>query len=201
MCQGSNTQDWNLSREGIQVGSDLFRTRSMQLSMLFGTTSGRAHNKNDSIENDDIYLGIYGAKIFRNGIDIRRTFAYGWQDYDMSRVFENDAYLSSFKGKTTESNLELGKSVAFDRWTLRPVFAVEVFTNNVNGASEKDGFTYDENNLTQVFLRTGADLSYRGKRFNIHSGMYYSYDVHGEDLRTGVRIQNYRDTLSGGKLG
>jgi outer membrane autotransporter protein len=211
---GFNSQDWSISREGVQVGSDLFRTRTSQVGMLFGTTSGRGHNLTDSIENDDVYLGLYGSKIFRNGIDIRGTFAYGWQDYDMRRTLNNNMFTSSFKGETLESTVELGKSFVRGAWSVRPVLGIDVFTNNLDGARESnggedifndvpvpDGLQYNSSRLTQTFFRTGADLNYQVKGFRFNGGIYYSYDMRGDELQTRITDGTSWATLSGSQLG
>jgi hypothetical protein len=69
--------------DGIQVGTDLYRTQREQFGILFGYEGGNATVANDWVKADDLYVGIYGARVLRSGTDIR--------------------------GNTTEINLELGK--------------------------------------------------------------------------------------------
>ena len=204
-----NGQDWKTSMEGIQLGTDLYKTNRTQFGILFGYEGGRSYNAADRLEADDTYVGFYGARVFRGGVDGRIVFAYGGQEYDMGRV-STDTYLytSSFKGHTTETNLELGKRYTSGAWSLRPVAGLDIMTNNLKAATETtgsvgtDAVAYDKTSLTQVFFRTGTDLRYTAKGFTINSGVYYAYDVNGADLKTGVsNVQDQSAGLAGTKLG
>ena len=205
---GFNGQNWKLSMEGVQTGTDLYRTRSAQVGMLFAYEGGSMHNDStigrDSIKADDTYVGVYGARVLRGGADIRGAFALGWQDYKMNRwaLTDGNLYTSSFKGRTSETNLEIGKRFASGAWSLRPVLALDVYNNNLKGAAEagagNQGVTYNKTSLTQVFARSGSDLRYQSGRFTFNSGLYYAYDLHGQQLRAAMGSAG---RLSGSKLG
>ena len=196
---------------GVQAGSDLFRNRHEQFGILVGYETGDMTNVRDRIKGDDLYLGAYAARVFHSGADIRGVFAYGWQDNDMNR-FGNGGHLytSSFKGQTAEAHLELGKRTSGGVWSLRPVFAVDVLSANLKGATENavtggpDAVIYGKTSLTQVFLRAGTDLRCQLDCFTLNGGVYYSYDVNGAALRTHVvsaADPYYAATLAGAKLG
>jgi hypothetical protein len=201
-----NRQDWELTMNGAQVGADLFRTRRTQLGVLFGCEGGKMTNANDRIEADDTYLGVYAAQILRNGADVRGSFAYGWQSYDMNRyAYAGPLYTSSFNGRTSETNVEIGKRFARGAWSVRPVFGVDVTTNDLKAAREEvGGVGYDKTNLTQVFLRIGSDLRYQVKRFTFNSGLYYAYEMNGKELSTcayRVGTPTMNAMLVGSKMG
>jgi len=195
--------NWKLSTEGVQAGTDLFRSKNSQFGTLFGYESGRMNNAADRIKADDLYVGLYGAHVFRNGIDVRGVFAYGWQDYDMTRTSAiGDVYTSKFKGYTTETNLEFGRRLtsASGVWSLRPVIAVDVFNNNIKAATETGGanaVAYGKASLTQVFFRSGSDVRYQVRNIAFNGGLYYSYDINGQELNATANGVN----LSGAKLG
>jgi len=187
-----HNSNWKLSSNGVQLGTDLLRTRRSQFGVLFGYENAKSTNVRDEVKMDDIYLGAYGAYIFNSGVDARAIFAFGWQSYDAARLSAADQsfYASSFKGNTTETNLELGKRFWSGCWSFRPVGAIDIMTNSIKGATETGGaraVTFDKTDLTQVFLRTGTDLRYQMNRFTLNSGIYYAYNVNDSELTTTVR--------------
>jgi outer membrane autotransporter protein len=80
-----NKNDWDITMDGVQVGVDLFRNGRSQLGLIFGYEGGNAINRLDSVKADDVYFGLYGARVLRNGADVRAHAAFGWQDYSMNR--------------------------------------------------------------------------------------------------------------------
>jgi len=201
-----NNSDWRLSMNGVQVGSDLFRTQRTQLGFLFGYETGKNTNVNDRINADDLYVGLYMVRVFRGGADVRAVFGYGWQKYDMNR-WSDALYTSSFKGRTMEGNLEFGKRISGGPWSVRPALAVDVLNNDLKGAVETgagmDAVRYNKTDLTQFFIRAGTDLRYQGAVLTFNSGIYYAYDVNGTKLNTAVSSldRSYASQLTGTKLG
>ena len=184
-----SADNWKLSSEGVQGGADLYRSQRGQFGTLFGYEKARMRNAADGVAADDYYFGVYGARALRNGFDVRGVFAYGRQEYDMDRVgADTYLYTSSFKGYTTETNLELGRRLGRGAWSLRPVVGVDVFNNNLKAATEtgagNEAVAYGKTNLTQVFFRSGTDLRYQVRNFTLNSGVYYAYDVNGQALQT-----------------
>ncbi|MDR0329035.1 MAG: autotransporter domain-containing protein [Planctomycetaceae bacterium] len=210
---GAN-HDWKLTMDGVQVGSDLYRTRNSQVGMLFGYEGGRMVNDRgffdrDQTNLDDLYFGVYAAQVLRSGADIRGSFAYGWQNYGMSRyeIHDNGIYTSSFNGYTTESSLEVGKRFVRGAWSVRPVLGLDVSTNNLKAAEEKnadDGdyaLKYDKTSLRQVFLRPGVEMRLQGKRATLNTGLFYAYDMNNNELQTRVNNGTNNAILAGSKLG
>jgi outer membrane autotransporter protein len=203
---GFNDQNWELSSEGVQAGADLFRNKRGQLGLLIGAEWEGTHNAADRVKAQDIYFSFYGVHILRCGVDVRGSFAWGWQDYDMKRVdnFDEKVYTSSFKGNTSEINLELGRRVALGAWSLRPVAALDVYTNDLNATKEiGEGLfwvKYDKINLTQVFARSGAELRYQIHRWTLNSGVYYARNLNDRELHARVS-DDYLSGLLKGSLG
>ena len=176
--QGS-TENWRLSAEGVQAGVDLFRTQNTQFGTLFGYEGVRMrHTAGDLVKMDSTYVGLYGVRVFRNGADARVIFSYGHQEYDLDP--NGAGTFSSFKGYTTETNLELGRRISSGRaWSIRPVVALDVFNNNLKGNE-----TNDKTSLTQTFFRTGSDLQVQNRNVTLNSGIYYSYGINGHQALT-----------------
>ena len=202
-----NNRDWNTFVQGGQIGVDLLKTPRFQSGLLFGYEGGKSRNESDQLKATDFYFGLYGAHIFRCGVDARIVFAQGWQDYDLDRTGNRSVlYTSSFNGWTSEANFELGKRIGVGGWSLRPVLAADVYSNNLKGTQEagsgNEKIRYDKTNLTQVFLRTGTDFRHRTKDYTFNSGIYYAHDVHGAELRTIVSDENMNSApLVGTKMG
>jgi hypothetical protein len=140
-----NKSDWKASMEGVQVGLDLWKNRRTQFGMMFGYEDGRSRNEADRISSDDHYIGLYGARVLRGGADVRMATGFGWQKFDMvrrgTRAFEQrypqeDFYGSSFKGRTTDFNVELGKRYSSGAWSLRPAMGLDVAQSKLRGATE-----------------------------------------------------------------
>jgi hypothetical protein len=196
--------DWCISSDGVQAGTEIFRTCRNQLGLLFGYEGQTAVDAWDSVKADDIYFGAYGVHVFRNGADARAVFNYGWQNYDSVRYEGADVYTAGFKGNTVELNLELGKRRYAGAWSARPLIGFDLFSNDLHGAQESAGagsVTYDKANYTQAFFRFGTDLRYELNRFALTSGLYYSYDMKGGDLWSGVSSGPFHTALQGSRLG
>jgi len=213
--------EWRLSTEGVQVGTDLYKSRRAQLGVLFGYEGGNATSRNwfnatsDRVEMEDYYFGFYGARVFRGGADARIVFAGGRQKFDLVRRMDANGlttYTADFKGRTSETNLELGKRLYSGRaWSIRPVVAIDVFTNRLKGAAEagagNNRVAYNKASFNQVFFRFGSDLRWQARNLTVNSGLYYAYDVCGDDLKAKVvgNVSQINDTLSahlyGSKVG
>jgi uncharacterized protein with beta-barrel porin domain len=190
---------------GVQVGTDLYRTRRTQAGFLFGYEGGQARAASDRVDADDIYIGVYGARVLRGGADIRGTFAYGWQNFDMSRLSEEtNVYTSKFRGYTTEANVEIGKRRSWGAWSLRPALGLDTMSRHIGATQENvgpDSIAYGKTSLSQVFLRGGTELRYQMKRLTVTSGMFYAYDVNGERLSTTAVNDGIPFQIEGASLG
>ena len=203
-----NNRNWKTLTHGGQIGGDFLKTPRFQSGLLFGYEGSQSKNDGDQLEASDIYFGLYGAFLFRNGADARIVFAQGWQDYDLDRIGNGGVlYTSSFKGWTSEANFELGKRIGSGSCRLRPVLSVDVYNNNLKGGYESGGsesVIYGKTGLSQVFFRTGTDFRHRTKDYTLNSGIYYAHDVKGEELKTSVTSVNDNSLtapLVGTKLG
>jgi hypothetical protein len=217
---GIENGDWEIGTDGVQVGLDLFKTNKAQLGLLFGYEGSKATLRSDRLDADDVYFGAYTARVFRNGVDFRAVYNYGSQDYKLNRFdpglgFDWHSHKSAFDGNTHEINLELGKRIfANRRWSYRPVIGFDLLINNWDAALE-DGklataIAYDGVDYTQAFLRIGSDLKFVKGGFVFNSGLYYSYDLNDNELKTKVFARDgsklgydkaINSTLYGSKLG
>ncbi|MDR1268993.1 MAG: autotransporter outer membrane beta-barrel domain-containing protein, partial [Planctomycetaceae bacterium] len=157
-----------MGTDGIQVGLDLYKTNKTQLGLLFGYEGSKATLRSDRLDADDVYFGVYAARVFRNGADFRVVYNYGSQDYKLNRLDPGlglnwNTHNSKFNGNTNELNLELGKRIfANRRWSYRPVIGFDLLVNDWDGTQEDGNLStaiaYDGADYTQAFLRIGSDL-------------------------------------------
>jgi len=202
--QSSGTDsDWRLSGNGVQLGTDFFRTSRFQLGTYFGYENAKGSNSADRIHGKDYSIGIYGVYVFQNGADFRTVFSYGWQNFDSQRRVSSDAYVMAFDGNTTELNIELGKRHYACGWSSRPSLAVDWSMSQLHGGQESGGTSslrYDTTDHSQLLLRFGTDLRYDWGPLMFDSGLYYSYDMLGNTLRSGI-TNGTPGTLVGSQLG
>ncbi len=186
-----------LTSDGVQVGFDIYSSRTTQLGIMFGYEREGSAILADRVKADDLYLGLYGARVFSSGCDLRGYVGYGHQSYDMTRWAEGfdgfNRHLSSFSGNTIEGTLELGRRLYCDSFiSFRPVIALDFYNNEVDGAAE-DGdrataVGYSRTSLTQTYLRLGSDFQWNIRRLNFNAGGYYSVQLlgDGDSLETEV---------------
>jgi hypothetical protein len=87
--------------------------------------------------------------------------------------------------------------------------AIDWYWTELHGGREKPAtgsgaLQYDSMNFSQLFFRFGSDLRYECGRWAIESGLFYSYDMRGSDLWSGVsdvETGTLRSALVGSKVG
>ena len=205
-----NGNDWRLTSNGVQLGTDFFRIPRAQLGIFFGYENSTGTNLSDRIKGNNYYVGIYGVHVFRNGADLRTIFSCGWQDFNSNRFgADGELYTMKFRGNTAEVNIELGQRRFFRGWSARPSIALDWYLNHLDIGRETStgggahALRYDSTDTSQLFFRFGTDLRYEWGRFMLDSGLYYSYDMLGNALQAGVSNTDgtLHSTLVGSQLG
>ena len=191
-----NNNDWHLTTHGVQVGTDFFRNYKTQVGAFFGYEDSTGKNHGDRLTAKDYYVGMYGVHVFNGGVDLRTIFGYGWQDFTSRRNgADNNPYRTAFNGNTTELTVELGKrhycGGYFGVWSVRPAIAVDWYYNQLGGGVESFGdqaLRYHKTDFSQLFFRFGTDVRYEGARWAVEGGLFYSYDMQGNDY--GARVSD-----------
>ena len=208
-----NGNEWRIGTNGVQVGTDFWRSQKNQFGAFFGYEDSTASNFGDQIKAKDYYVGAYAVHVFNGGADFRSVFNYGWQDFHSRRNgFWGDVYNTSFSGNTAEVNLELGKRYycggCYGTWSTRPTIAVDWFWTQLGNGQEQpindDALRYHKTDFSQLFFRFGTDLRYEHGRWAVESGIYYSYDMRGSDFWSkvsDVQTNTFHSTLVSSKLG
>jgi len=213
--RGDTFGDWDITSNGVQVGSDLFRNNRTQFGAIFGYEGSQAKRSNTfthgKVDADNTYVGVYAARVLRNKFDVRALYNHGWQKFDMERDYCGDVYASNFKGRTQEINLELGRRFHDGAWSFRPFGAVDIYLTRLNGVTEENTYlrpgatalalTFDRLNMTQTFLRSGFDLNFQRNRVALNTGMFYAYELNNPNFETGVRSGARSAKMRGSSLG
>ena len=197
-----NGQNWKLSMDGVQAGTDFIRSDRDQFGLLFGYETGRmTETWRNLVEARNTYLGFYGARVLENGTDVRGAIAHGWQDYKQDR-FDNNTrwYQTGYKGNTWEGHVEIGQRISGGPWSLRPAMGLDILHNRLNDAMEWE-IAWDPNppaglpdetslyrggRLTQVFLRVGTEMQLQYNELTLNGGLFYAYDINDGQLGTDV---------------
>ena len=207
-----NNNDWHLSTNGVQVGTDFFQNYKTQIGAFFGYEDSIGKNWGDRITAKDYYVGMYGVHVFNTGVDIRTVFGYGWQDFISRRNgADRNLYRTSFSGNTAELTVEVGKrhycGGYFGTWSVRPAIAVDWYLNQLGNAVETSGeqaLRYHRTDFSQLFFRFGTDLRYETGRWSVEGGLFYSYDMRGDDFWAKVSdaaTGGYTSRIVSSKLG
>ena len=205
-----NGRDWKFGTNGLQLGTDFFRNPRGQLGIFFGYEDSVGSNVGDRLNANDYYVGMYGVNVFRNGMDLRTVFAFGWQDYtSQRRGADGDLYSMKFRGNTAELNIDLGRRYYERRWSTRPSIGLDWYLNQLNGGHETaagggtEAIRYNTADFSQLFFRFGSDLRYECGPLMFDAGMYYSYDMLGNNLWSGVSNMDrtLSSTLRSSKMG
>ncbi|MDR2761130.1 MAG: autotransporter outer membrane beta-barrel domain-containing protein [Planctomycetaceae bacterium] len=197
--------DTEITSNGIQVGYDFSFGRLTQFGVLFGYEDhsltynisgvGRAALLNaadqtnlklnlydvDNAKASDFYFGIFGVHQFDFGSDIRFYVGAGFQSYQMNRYDLDDLRKSRFDGSTFEASIEYGYRLFSDgNLSFRPTLSIDYNYNTLNDAAEsRGGYTFSDAYLSQLFLRFGADVNWKGIYGSLYGGIYYSRQLLG----------------------
>ncbi|MGL6193465.1 MAG: autotransporter outer membrane beta-barrel domain-containing protein, partial [Thermoguttaceae bacterium] len=208
-------QRMKMQSNGVQLGTDIYRTRCSQLGVMFGYEKHNATLLQDKTDADDYYFGLYGQRKLANNWDVRGVFGYGFQNYS-SRRFASDSnlYTGSYDGKNIQAMLELGKTLRANRHlTYRPVVGFDLFHNMVDAydsTSSVVGSTtnlhFNDSSLTQLSARIGSDFNWKRNRLGFNGGAYYSYMMseNGDHARVGfsrIGVADSESTLTSSDLG
>ena len=201
--------DWTIATNGIQLGTDVYRTRQSQVGVLYGYEDSTGTNLGDRIKGWNNYFGVYGVQMVRSNTDIRTVFNYGWQHYhSQRRGVDDDSYGTAFRGNTAELNIDFGSRIRLIGWHARPSLGLDWYWNQLHGGRETASETgahalqYGRMDFSQLFLRLGSDFQYEWANWTLESGVFYSHDLLGQNLRS--RVSNgsgARSTLAGSKMG
>ncbi|MGL4943057.1 MAG: autotransporter domain-containing protein [Thermoguttaceae bacterium] len=214
---GATFEKAKVSSSGLQVGADLFATRRSQLGVVIGAEKANYRlGRFDEVKSDDYYFGLYGARRYASGIDVRGVLGFGYQKYAMQRLqqlglaVDRGVYNARFSGQTFETTLEIGRrfSQRSSQLSFRPVLGLDVYNNAIGGATEfsgtaNEGLTYNGMSLTQTFIRAGSDVQWLGDWLNLSGGMYYLYDMspNGDTLRGWASRGGASNVVLGSDLG
>ncbi|MDR2754189.1 MAG: autotransporter domain-containing protein, partial [Planctomycetaceae bacterium] len=170
---------------GMQTGSTLWSNNNSSLGLMIGYERGSLRNQLDWIRSHDYQIGLYFGHIFRSGSEFRSFVGGGFQTFTASRSDTVETYMSKYDGSSFEINTEFGKLFTIQNGTLlRPYFAMDIEYSGQTAAQENEignAFRhYGRADLSQFFVRFGADLEKRWQYIDINGGVSYTGLLFGQ---------------------
>ncbi|MDR0608702.1 MAG: hypothetical protein LBG58_01160 [Planctomycetaceae bacterium] len=176
---------YNFEAYGMQAGSTLRSNNNSSLGLMIGYERGSLSNRLDWIRSHDYQIGLYFGHIFRNGTEFRSFIGGGLQTFTASRNDMVETYMTKYDGSSFEINAELGKLLVSQNGTLlRPYFAADIEYSGQTAAQESEignAFRhYGRADLSQFFVRFGADAEKRWQFVDINGGISYTGLLFGQ---------------------
>ena len=91
---------------------------------------------------------------------------------------------------------------------MRPAIALDWYLSQLHGGRENptngNALRYDSMDFSQFLFRFGTDMRYELGAWSVEGGLFYSYDMRGADLWSGVSDAEtglFRSALVGSKVG
>ncbi|MDR1963836.1 MAG: autotransporter-associated beta strand repeat-containing protein [Planctomycetaceae bacterium] len=194
---------------GMQTGSTLWSNNNSSLGLMIGYERGALRNRLDWIRSHDYEIGLYYGRIFRTGSEFRGFIGGGFQTFTASRNDTVETYMTKYDGSSFEINAEFGKLFAGKNGTLfRPYFAADIEYSGQTAAQENEignAFRhYGRADLSQFFVRLGADIEKRWQYVDLNGGLSYTGLLFGQTRAKAPIFYPTRDagtTSYGARLG
>ena len=170
---------YDIDSYGIQLGTDLYRSRRSQFGLLFDYEGFiTSLDGEDVMKSDNISAGFYYAQVFADNSDFRTLAKFGgakhWAVDEVPRhKVDSDSFNAVF---------EYGKRYfPVQNISMRPYAAIDV--NYVYlGENEIAGVEFHSTKLTQTYFRVGTDLIAQIRRFTVKTDISYSVDLASDRL-------------------
>lgn len=168
----------DLDSNGVQVGTDLYRSKRKQFGLLFDYTgSVTKYDGSDILESDDFRGGFYYAQVFDDNSDFRVLMEFGTANHHevgVKRNINSDSFNATF---------EYGKRrFPVQNVSWRPYIALDVNYAYV-GADTVDSVSFRNAKLSQTYFRIGTDFITQIKRFTVRADLSYNVDLNSGRLK------------------
>ncbi|MDR3108870.1 MAG: autotransporter outer membrane beta-barrel domain-containing protein [Planctomycetaceae bacterium] len=178
--------NYDIDTDGIQVGTDIYRTRDNQFGVTFAYSGTRANWSDDNNPGTPDYpnwtrtnnynLSFYGSHRFDNQSDLRVIVGNGWLDGRGCESFDPNATYYGLSGSSFDTTLEYGKRfLAAKNVSFRPVLALDYHHYDLYNVS------YDE-----AYFRIGTDYVTMLNYLAIKADIAYNVDIVGEAESTRI---------------
>ena len=176
-----NNQPLDMNSYGVQLGTDLYRSKRNQFGLLFdyeGFITSSPPNGCEVLRSDNFNGGFYYAQVFANNSDFRALAKFGsaqhWATFGDPRKVGSESF---------NITCEYGKRrFPVQNISLRPYGAVDINYAHL-GADQIAGIAFCDTTLTQTYLRFGTDFIAQIKRFTAKADISYSVDMVSDHLK------------------
>jgi uncharacterized protein with beta-barrel porin domain len=162
----------DINTDGIQIGTDIYRTKDNQFGVTFAYTGTKAYDDGylKHTNTNGYNLSLYGAHRFSNQADLRLIVNSGWLDgnnKDPDGVEDNH----NFSGDSFDTTLEYGKRFFVAKnVSFRPAVALDYHYYDIDNV-----FPFSE-----TYFRIGTDYVTMLKHLSLKMDVSYSIDLNGE---------------------
>ncbi len=152
---------------GVTIGYDRWLSDQFRLGAYLGFNNGKLDGDYQTIDSDDVQLGIYAHAELDYGVDLNVAMAYGWQSYDADRRVvlsnmpaANQKIKSDFDGNTFGVDLSVSRTFGLDYGMfVRPTFGYTYLGTELDSYRERSTLaSTDYFNLAQKVSGTDFDL-------------------------------------------
>jgi len=162
--RGMNASDRNgydLNAFNLAVGVDCAFEEYFAAGAFFHYGSPKMEEDHETAKADNYSAGIYaGYKMF-GGFELKGMAAYTFSDYEMERNMKDFGTAeTNFRGSALTASVELARPFFFNRFVIRPLFAVDTECVWQDEALEEGNYSliYMKNDDSWTYARVGAKL-------------------------------------------
>ncbi|MGL6195122.1 MAG: autotransporter outer membrane beta-barrel domain-containing protein [Thermoguttaceae bacterium] len=192
-----DTPKYEISRTGFLAGIEKGHCPCTNYGIAFGYTAPVLLQERDRINSDDIVVGLYFRKKFRNDLYINGWIGYGYQEYKQSRIVsvpELDLgykYEGSYSGHSLTSSTEVYRAIyCKPGFVLRPIVALDIQYADQKGFTEIGrgpfALVYNSINYNSMIARCGIATqignSNGESKMVLRQRLYYGRQITGESF-------------------
>ena len=195
-----DTPNFHISRTGFMAGLEKGHCPCTNYGVAFGYTAPTLYQGRDSINADDVVLGLYFKKKLKNDLYVNLWLGYGNQQYQQNRyvaVPELDLgykYEGEFSGHSFTGSFEVSRAIYCRKsFVLRPLAAFD-YQRGWQGRFEETGrgpfalsygkFSYDTR-IARCGFATQIGASDGSSKMTIRQRVYYARQITGDSYPSG----------------
>ncbi|MCR5163184.1 MAG: autotransporter outer membrane beta-barrel domain-containing protein, partial [Thermoguttaceae bacterium] len=154
---------YDMDAFNMAVGVDCAFEEYFAAGAFFHYGNPELKEDHETASADNYSVGIYAGYKMWGGFELKGMLGYTFSDYSMERNMTDFGKAStSFRGSALSASLELARPFFFNRFVIRPIFAVDTECVWQDEAIEQGSYAlmYRKNDDTWTYARMGAKLDF-----------------------------------------
>ena len=195
-----DTPGFHISRTGFMAGLEKGHCPCTNYGVAFGYTAPTLYQGRDSINSDDVVIGLYAKKKLKNDLYINLWLGYGNQTYRQNRyvtapdINMGYKYEGEFSGNTFTGSVEVSRAIYCRRFlVLRPLAAFDYQRAWQDGFNETGrgplALSYGKMTYDTKIARCGFAVqigaSDGSSKMTIRQRIYYARQIGGDSYPHG----------------